>query len=273
MDKTNEDSGNRHRNATLDVLLGVGPSKKMSCHLKRMTLAVKKSKIRGAGLGLFANMDFPADAVLGEYWGVRTTTKPADGRYVWHIDTDDGSVYIDAAQNDCPLRFVNGAKTERQHERINCKTYISHGALLYVTTRAVKAGEELIIDYGPYYWACDCERCRPNRKNSRSTSRKISRVANRGDRINVAFATIDLFAGVGGFSLGAAAAGARVILAVEACPKIAALHTLNLPLKSWAANRQQSSPTIFASFTSSPAAATSISTARRPARASPWPTK
>ena len=194
-----------------------------------MRLVVKKSKIRGAGLGLFANMDFPADAVLGEYWGVRTTTKPADGRYTWRVDTDDGPVYIDAAQNDCPLRFVNGAKTERQHERINCKTYTSHGALLYVTTRAVKAGEELIVDYGPYYWACDCERCRPNRKNSRSTSRKISRVANRGDRINVAFATIDLFAGVGGFSLGAAAAGARVILAVEACPKIAALHTLNLP--------------------------------------------
>ena len=247
-----------------------------------MRLVVKKSKIRGAGLGLFANMDFPADVVLGEYWGVRTTTKPANGRYVWHIDTIDGSVYIDAANNDCPLRFVNGAKTERQHERINCKTYISHGALLYVTTRAVKAGEELIVDYGPYYWECECERdicrstdrdeterdicrstdrdicrstdrdiCRAtdrdetnrtsrkictstsrkictstNRNICTSTTRKISRVANRGDRINIAFATIDLFAGVGGFSLGAAAAGARVILAVEACPKIAALHTL-----------------------------------------------
>ena len=212
-----------------------------------MRLVVKKSKIRGAGLGLFANMDFPADAVLGEYWGVRTTTKPANGRYTWRVDTDDGPVYIDAAQNDCPLRFVNGAKTERQHERINCKTYTSHGALLYVTTRAVKAGEELIIDYGPYYWACDCERCRPNRKNSRSTSRKISRVANRGDRINVAFATIDLFAGVGGFSLGAAAAGARVILAVEACPKIAALPTLNLPHRPIAVEELgRQSPTIFA---------------------------
>ena len=120
-----------------------------------MTLAVKKSRIAGAGKGLFANMDFSADVVLGEYWGVRTTTKPADGRYTWRVDTDDGPVYIDAAQNDCPLRFVNGAKTERQHERINCKTYTSHGALLYVTTRAVKAGEELIIDYGPYYWASD----------------------------------------------------------------------------------------------------------------------
>ena len=40
---------------------------------------------------------------------------------------------------------------------------------------------------------------------------------------------IDLFAGIGGFSLGAAAAGANVILAVEAAPEIAALHNLNLP--------------------------------------------
>ena len=85
------------------------------------------------------------------------------------------------------------------------------------------------------------------RKISTSTSRKISRVANRGDRINVAFATIDLFAGVGGFSLGAAAAGARVILAVEACPKIAALHTLNLPHIPIAVKELgRQSPTIFA---------------------------
>ena len=40
---------------------------------------------------------------------------------------------------------------------------------------------------------------------------------------------VDLFAGVGGFSLGAAAAGHDVVLAVEADPRIAELHELNLP--------------------------------------------
>ena len=113
-----------------------------------MRLVVKKSKIRGAGLAL---QTFPPPTWCWASIGGPHDNQTRRRRYTWRVDTDDGSVYIDAAQNDCPLRFVNGAKTERQHERINCKTCISHGALLYVTTRAVKAGEELIVDYGPYY--------------------------------------------------------------------------------------------------------------------------
>jgi hypothetical protein len=117
-----------------------------------MQFVVKKSKIRGAGKGLFALKYFPEGVVVGEYTGDRSTTLPRDGRYTWEVKTNDSTIYIDAKYSDCPLRYANGAKTKRQHQRVNLATYCSHGVLLYVTSRSVRAGEEFILDYGNNYW-------------------------------------------------------------------------------------------------------------------------
>ena len=118
-----------------------------------MQFVVKNSDIRGAGRGVFALKDFPEGIVLGEYTGARSTSLPSDGTYVWEVGTDDGTVfYIDAKSSNCPMKFVNGAKTKRQRRRTNLATYSSHGVLLYVTTRPVRAGEEFLINYGDEYW-------------------------------------------------------------------------------------------------------------------------
>merc|ERR1711874_45961 len=51
-----------------------------------------------------------------------------------------------------PLRYVNGAKTSQQRKSINCKMHNSGGKVYYCTTKAVKQGEEFLVDYGKHYW-------------------------------------------------------------------------------------------------------------------------
>lgn len=125
-------------------------------------LEVKKSKIRNAGMGCFARTTIPAGTMIGPYDGkymdLRQRNRVADVTYIWRIHPN---LYVDAkhATKNNPLRYVNGAKTRRQKEKINCEVRFigpNHNQLkvYYMTTKNILRGEELIICYGNGYFVC-----------------------------------------------------------------------------------------------------------------------
>lgn len=123
-------------------------------------LELKKSKIRGAGIGCFAKTIIPAGTILGPYHGkyltMRQRNRVKDGTYIWKINED---LYVDAKnfKKNNPLRYVNGAKTKLQQSKINCEVKFfgaspSTMKVYYMTTRDILPGEELIISYGDTYF-------------------------------------------------------------------------------------------------------------------------
>jgi SET domain-containing protein len=123
-------------------------------------IEVKKSKIRGAGLGAFAKTTIPAGTLMGPYHGRYMTTsqrnRVRDGTYIWKINDD---LYVDAKpiRKNNPLRYVNGAKTSLQKKKINCEVKFfgatpSTMKVYYMTTKDVLPNEELLVSYGDYYF-------------------------------------------------------------------------------------------------------------------------
>lgn len=121
-------------------------------------LRIKPSTIPAAGRGLFACRDIRAETIIGEYRGRRITTLRAvyalkDDRCVFPIALPDRKrLWIDGNVPSNYLRFVNGARTSAEQERINVEAYQYASVLKFRTTRPVRAGEELILDYGAEYW-------------------------------------------------------------------------------------------------------------------------
>ena len=121
-------------------------------------LDVRASRIRGAGRGLFAAADLPAGTRLGEYTGRRTKSEPRDPSYTWRVNiyhpngTFSHPEYVDALRTPtCILRYANGARTPAQRRRINAEMYQHRGRVYYKTTKRVRRGTEIIIDYGDDY--------------------------------------------------------------------------------------------------------------------------
>lgn len=118
---------------------------------------VRKSKIRGAGLGAFATQDISEGTVLGEYTGRRLTKKAFekldDITYVFDINRF-GRVhhYIDGSRGGNWTRRINGAKNERQRRKVNVESYQYRQRIFIRASRDIKKGEEFIIDYGTKYW-------------------------------------------------------------------------------------------------------------------------
>jgi SET domain-containing protein len=127
-----------------------GLTKEQSARLK-----VKKSTIKQAGKGLFAAKDIPKGTKLGYYAGVymneRGYDKLNNQDYVWEVSRDK---YVDA--KPCPratLRYINSKMPKKGTKRsFNVEPYTYKGKLWYRTTKPIKAGDELFIDYGEYYW-------------------------------------------------------------------------------------------------------------------------
>lgn len=126
---------------------------------------VRSSTLADAGLGLFAAQDLPAEFELGQYVGTihRGTVFTSVGAYTWEITPQRPSVqgemmWIDGEQHgsgllhDTPnnLRYVNCANEDTD---INTEMFQRGECVFYRTTREVKQGEELLMTYGPCYWA------------------------------------------------------------------------------------------------------------------------
>lgn len=121
-------------------------------------ISIKKSKIRNAGNGAFATKDLPKNYYLGWYRGKKLTEeqyqKQENDDYIWEVNDKNKIFYIDARpiKNNNKLRYVNGAKTKLQKKKVNVESYQYNKQIRYRTTKKVKSGDELLIDYGDEYF-------------------------------------------------------------------------------------------------------------------------
>ena len=118
-----------------------------------------RSTIKQAGYGVFTKRDLPAktriDEYLGEIINDEEGAKRQDKTYFFRVMHKDGNSHIiDALPHEHSniMKFVNGVKTAQQRKRQNCEAYQRNNKIYYRTIRDVKAGEELLVDYGPTYW-------------------------------------------------------------------------------------------------------------------------
>lgn len=132
-------------------------------------LIVKKSNLIEAGNGLFTTIDIPKNTIIGYYKGKIYNNEDeyihskTDGIYMWENDyynrknneEDDknntSSFYIDARDIDSSniLRYVNDFRTD---EGNNLDIVRTSGHMYYKTKKDIRAGSELYINYGDYYW-------------------------------------------------------------------------------------------------------------------------
>lgn len=117
-------------------------------------VVIRKSKLPKAGKGLFAGEDIPKRTVIGQYKGKKLNVKQRDklknDNYVWCMS----NFYIDGrTTKNNPLKYVNGAKTKKQHMLINVEAYQYANKLFYRTTKKVRKGDEFIIDYGDDFFS------------------------------------------------------------------------------------------------------------------------
>ena len=129
-------------------------------------LYVGPSRIQGANLGLFTRTRLPKGTCLGYYTGTVLPEYPAacdlckfrNGDYLmdirrrppwlspaeWQKSKRAGVVLVDGT---CLLSKANCCKGDAALG--NCDVRLT-GA--FVTNRALQEGEEVIVNYGPYYW-------------------------------------------------------------------------------------------------------------------------
>ncbi len=113
---------------------------------------VRPSQIKAAGLGLWAVRDFPKGTVLFHYEGERMTQSEYNERYaedemgVYGIELNKKTI-IDARRTDSGVaRYV--CTYQGSTKKPNIEYQSDNKVIEMITCRAVKAGEELLGDYG-----------------------------------------------------------------------------------------------------------------------------
>lgn len=141
-----------------------------------MALVVKRSKLPGAGKGLFTTKRIRKDEKIVEYRGEIIDWKEYEKRvkedkdgYLFYInkqrciDAYNTPQYKARYANDAAgLSRVKGLKNNAVYEIFGDKCYI-------VATREIKAGEEIFVSYSKDYWDC----IRYNIKNNLYKSREF----------------------------------------------------------------------------------------------------
>lgn len=107
------------------------------------------------GYGLFAEEKIPEMTCIGEYVGIvkkRDKKKDRDNSYIFEyaIDTFDTGYVIDAKKKGNHTRFINHS----DHPNLLSRWLVIEGLprVVFFTKQQVEKGEELVVDYGPYYW-------------------------------------------------------------------------------------------------------------------------
>ena len=152
-----------------------------------MSLEVKKSKIPGAGKGLFAKEMFKRNDKVIEYTGEIITWKECqkrnealDGVGLYYFYVSDKKC-IDA-QNvpESLARYANdaagfvrlpGFRNNARFEVIKSKPYI-------IASRNIKPGDEIYVSYGKEYWdAMRANGFDPNKKKAKKSISKKGKLS------------------------------------------------------------------------------------------------
>lgn len=120
-------------------------------------LVIKRSKIAGAGKGLFTKLFIPKGTRITKYKGRITTWKEVQksevfNAYVYYIKRDH---VIDAMNYKKVLsRYANDAAgiTKTKGITNNCKFVNENGRVFIESIKNIEAGSELYLSYGKEYW-------------------------------------------------------------------------------------------------------------------------
>ena len=116
-------------------------------HEVRPWVTVEPSRIPNAGDGVFADRNFKVNRVIGYYTGAYSLHRESSCEYAYEIN-GFGRV-IDAAKCGNWTRKINDGCHRRRKPVCNVEFGPDNQI---VTTRYIRKGEELFIDYGPDYW-------------------------------------------------------------------------------------------------------------------------
>ena len=119
--------------------------------------AIKRSV---TGLGMFAQQDIPRKTEIIQYLGTIITNEEADrtgGRYVFYLNETHS---IDGKSRENLARYINHSCVP------NAAAYTDDEEVWIISEKAIKAGEEITINYGKEYFAsfiqpigCKCKKC------------------------------------------------------------------------------------------------------------------
>lgn len=134
-----------------------------------MALVIKKSKLPGAGKGLFTTKAIRKDAKVIEYRGeiigykeYRRRARKEQDHYLFYLRRE---LCIDSLYTpQYKARYANDAAgiTRLKGIRNNSDFIIYDDKCFIVSSRDIKAGEEIFVNYTKPYW--DCMRKRMKRK-------------------------------------------------------------------------------------------------------------
>jgi hypothetical protein len=128
-------------------------------------VAIRSSLIPGAGEGLFAEVDIPDGTYIGFYRGDYVTPEESDamqdtkeGEYLFFLplcaddelhDSIAGDMNDYVSKVNYAPRTINRQPTHLQN--VIFKNMCEEPYVRLYATRAIEAGEELYVDYGPDY--------------------------------------------------------------------------------------------------------------------------
>lgn len=120
-------------------------------------LVIKRSKIPGAGKGLFTKQFIAKGTRIVEYKGKTTTWKavqeqPGFNGYVYYIKRNlviDAKKYIKAFG-----RYANDARGISKLKNVaNNSSYLIDGERVFIeAVKDINAGDEILVAYGKEYW-------------------------------------------------------------------------------------------------------------------------
>lgn len=125
--------------------------------LKDRRFAVKRTS---TGLGLFAAELIPADEKIIEYTGPVLTLEEANKKGGKYLHTVDDRYVVDGSPRSNIARYINHSC------RPNAKAYTTGIRVWIWSLRPIKAGEEIMMNYGKEYFeehikpiGCKCRAC------------------------------------------------------------------------------------------------------------------
>jgi len=117
-------------------------------------IAIKKSKIQGAGEGAFATCDIPANVVIGEYLGkIYTGDKmyTVESDYLFSVNKNGKLVRVIDGDKKRYASWVRYVNSPQNYEEGNASFYQYGGRIFLKTIRPIPKGQEIYAYYGDEY--------------------------------------------------------------------------------------------------------------------------
>ncbi len=143
-------------------------------------LVIKRSKIPGAGKGLFTKKLIPKGTRIIEYTGRVTTWKdvlngPEFNAYVYYISRNH---VIDAKPFTESLgRYANDATGLSKTKGVsnNCEYVVDKKRVFMESTKDIPAGGEILVSYGKEYWDVIKQNIKLQKQEEKKAKLELSR--------------------------------------------------------------------------------------------------